>query len=162
MYMINIGNSLYMTGQFNVWKVDKDLNILINYNPDGGPFYRRISYNPSNGLICVVAHWLHEIQVFSLYLTLVRRFSTSPHEPRSITFSSNQLYLGTSKRLVLVYQNEKIIDNFIGCDGNSVILASILFDPNGYMATSCSGNPTYKLYLFLLSWNASISLTVLT
>ena len=30
-YMINIGNSLYMTGQKNVWKVDKDLNILINY-----------------------------------------------------------------------------------------------------------------------------------
>ena len=30
-YMINIGNSLHMTGQKNVWKVDKDLNILINY-----------------------------------------------------------------------------------------------------------------------------------
>ena len=30
-YMISIGNSLYMTGYWHVWKVDKDLNILINY-----------------------------------------------------------------------------------------------------------------------------------
>ena len=34
-----------------------------------------------------------------------------------------------------------------GCDGNSVFLRSILFAPNGYMATSC-GNPTNKLYFW--------------
>ena len=32
--MISIGNSLYMTGSYNVWKVDQDLNILIEYNPN--------------------------------------------------------------------------------------------------------------------------------
>ena len=43
-YMISIGNSLYMTGHSNVWKVDQDLNILINYKPTGGsPVYRGIS-----------------------------------------------------------------------------------------------------------------------
>ena len=31
MYMINFGNNLYMTGFYNVWKLDQDLNILINY-----------------------------------------------------------------------------------------------------------------------------------
>ena len=147
-YMIIIGNSLYMTGRNNVWKVDKDLNILIDYNPGGStPSYLGISYNPSNGLIYVAAPWLNEIQVFSLDLTLIRRISTLPHEPWSITISSNQLYVGTGGGMILVYQNESLINQFNGCDGNSVWLTSILFDPNGYMATSCD-NPANKLYLF--------------
>ena len=55
-YFISIANSLYMTGQKNVWEVDQDLNILIDYNPSGStPGYRGISYNPSNGLLYVVA-----------------------------------------------------------------------------------------------------------
>ena len=46
-----------MTGNLNVWKLDQDLNILINYNPTGGtPLYRGINYNPSNGLIYIVAY----------------------------------------------------------------------------------------------------------
>ena len=51
-FMISVGNSLYMTGDKNVWKVDPDLNILINYNKTGGnPVFRGISYIPSNLLI---------------------------------------------------------------------------------------------------------------
>ena len=148
--MISIGNSLYMTGNSNVWKLDQYLNILINYKPSRFPKYRGISYNSSSGLIYVAASWvlfLKGIQVFSSDLTLIRSLSTSPHYPFSITFSSNQLYVGTTKGMILVYQNEKIINQFNGCDGNSATLTFILFDPNGYMATSC-GNPTNKLYLF--------------
>ena len=52
---------------------------------------------------------LNEIQVFNLDLTLIRRFSTSPHQPLSITFSSNQLYVGTIEEMILIYQNETII-----------------------------------------------------
>ena len=146
-YMINIGNSLYMTGWDNVWKVDKDLNILRNYNPGQAPFNRGISYNPSNGFIYVAAWNIAEIQVFNLNLTLIRRFSTSPHYPSSITISSNKLYVGTSGGMILVYQNEILINQFNGCNGNSVWITSIFFDPNGYMATTCA-NPTNKLYLF--------------
>ena len=29
--MISNGNSLYMTGNYNVWKVDQDLNIFIYF-----------------------------------------------------------------------------------------------------------------------------------
>ena len=71
--MISIGNSIYMTGDYNVWKLDQDLNILINYygSSDNSPGYRGISYNPSNGLIYVVASFLFEIQVFNLYLNIL-------------------------------------------------------------------------------------------
>ena len=41
--MIPINNSHYMTGRDNVWKLDKDLNILISFNPTGAyPVYRGI------------------------------------------------------------------------------------------------------------------------
>ena len=83
--MISIDNSLYITGSCNVWKVDPDLNILIKYNPGDYLEYRGISYNPSNGLIYVASYMLYEIQVFNLDLTLIRRFSTSPHRIWSIT-----------------------------------------------------------------------------
>ena len=137
-----------MTGWRNVWKVDKDLNILINYNPGGYPYQRVISYNPSNGFIYVVANsnLLKEIHVFKLDLVLIRRFSTKPYQPWSTTELSNKLYVGTEEGIILVYQNEKITSQFNGCDGNSVLLASILFDPNGYMATTFS-NPS-TMYLF--------------
>ena len=32
-YMISIDNSLYMTGDYSVWKLDKDLNVSIKHNP---------------------------------------------------------------------------------------------------------------------------------
>ena len=136
--MIKIGNSLYMTGwPNNIWKLDQDLNILINYNPGGTPYYRGISYNPSNGLIYVVAYGLQEIQVFNLDLTFIRRLATSPHWPWSITESSNKLNVGTYGGITIVYQNEIIINQFNGCNGNSVWLLSIIFYQNGYIATSC-------------------------
>ena len=121
-----------------------------NYKPGGYPEYSGICYNPSNGLIYVAAtvYYLYEIQLFNLDLTLIRRFSTSPHDPWSITISLNQLYVGTAHTgIILVYQNEILINQFNGCNGNSVTLSSILFDPNGYMATTC-WDPTNKLYLF--------------
>ena len=89
-FMISIIIYYYMTGQYDVWKEDKDLNILINYNRGGNLWYRGISYNPSNGLIYVVAWNFVEIQIFNMDLTLIRRISTSPHFPCSITISSNQ------------------------------------------------------------------------
>ena len=71
-----------MTSQYSVWKIDRDLNILINHQLTGAsPAFRGISYNQSNGLIDVVAEYLKEIQVFNLDLNLIRFFSTLPHTP---------------------------------------------------------------------------------
>ena len=53
--MISTDYSLFMIGDYNFWKLDKDLNILIEYNPGDYPYYAGISYNPSNGFIYVVA-----------------------------------------------------------------------------------------------------------
>ena len=139
-FMISIDNNLFMTGTINVWKVDKDLNILRHYHPGGDPRYRGISYNPSNGLIYIAVNRLSEIRVFSLDLTLIRSFSTSPNYPWSITESSNKLYVGTDEGIILVYQDEKLINNLDGCAAWWTNVQSILFDLNGYQ--------TNKLHLF--------------
>ena len=153
LYMISINNSLYMSGSYDVWKVDKDLTVLINYNYNqagSNAKYLGISYNPSNSLIYVAASMLNEIHVFNLNLKLLRRFSTSSmfsmfssYYPWSITVSSNQLYVGLNKGIILVFQNEIFINQFDGCNGDNVLLSSILFDQNGYMATSCYSNKSY-------------------
>ena len=56
------------------------------------------------------------------------------------------MYVGTNNGTVLVVQNEIIVNQFNGCDGNFVWLTSILFDEYGYFATSCYA-PTNRLYL---------------
>ena len=79
-------------------------NTKFRINPGGNPWYRGISYNPSNGFIYVAPYNLGEIQVFNSDLNLYGRISTSPHQPYSITFSSNELYVGTTGGIILVYQ----------------------------------------------------------
>ena len=47
--------------------------------------------------------------------------------------------------------NEILVNQFSGCNGNDALITFILFDPNGYIATSCEYSyqlPTNKLYIF--------------
>ena len=148
-YMITVENSLYMTGDTNIWKLDKDLNILIQYNGTGtSPLYRGLYFNSTNGFLYVAPAALTEIHVFYLNLTFNHSFSTSPYKPWSIEGYNNKLYIGTtnSTNSVIVVQNEGIVNQFNGCGESSVELKSILFDECGYMATSCF-SPLNKLYL---------------
>ena len=150
-YLTTIGSSLYVTGFKNVWKLDKNLNILIQYNATGAPSYRGIYYNSTNKLIYVAPAGLNVLHVFDLNLSLSYNISTSGYYPCSIAEYNNQLYVGDSKiGTILVLLNEAIIKNYNGCNGNSVRLSSILFDNCGYMATNCNDIPNTinQLYLY--------------
>jgi hypothetical protein len=147
-YMITIENSIYMTGNTNIWKLDKDLNILIQYTSTGiYPYYRGIYYNSLNGFIYVAPSNLTEIQVFDLNLTYNHSISISSYKPYSITEYNNNMYVGTTNGTIIVIQNEVIINKFNGCNGIIITVTFILFDQYGYMATICS-DPTNKLYLY--------------
>ena len=63
-----------MTSQYNVWKVDRDWNILINYNP-GTSAFRVISNNPSNVFINVVVFFFYEIQFRILVLEILFEYT---------------------------------------------------------------------------------------
>ena len=43
-YMLTMNSNLYITGDDNIWKTDKNLNILITYNGSGAS-YRDINFN---------------------------------------------------------------------------------------------------------------------
>ena len=138
-----------MTGNSNLWKLDLNLNTLIQYNAPGIPGYRGLYFNSTNRLLYMAPWALKEILEFNLNLTLNHSFSISTYSPYSITGynNNNQLYTGTMDGIVLIIQNEAIVNRLNGCGGNSVYLTFILFDEYGYFSTSC-GNPTNKLYLF--------------
>jgi hypothetical protein len=149
-YLTTIGSSLYATGQTNIWKLDLNLNILIQYNATvtyPNPRNRGIYFNSSNNFIYVAVSFYNEIHVFDLNLSLNHNISTSTFQPWSIAEYNNQLYVGTTNGTILVIVNEVILHTFNGCNGNSAVLSSVLFDQCGYMATSCN-NPTNQLFLY--------------
>jgi hypothetical protein len=81
-YLIKIGNSLYATGQTNIWKLDLNLNILIQYNATGtAPDDRGIYINSTNNLIYISPAVFNVIHVFNLNLSLSHSFSTSTYNP---------------------------------------------------------------------------------
>ncbi len=147
--MITIGSSIYMTGQSNIWKLDEDLNILIQYNSTNGTSskYRGISYNSKTGFIFVAPISLTEIQVFDLNLQYSHNISVSPYKPYFIIEYNNKIYVGTRNGTIIVIQNEVIINQFDGCNEANVQLSFIFFDQYGYMARICSES-TNKLFFY--------------
>ncbi len=130
-YLTTIGNSLYATGDSNIWKLDQNLNILIQYN--AAPAYRGIYYNSTNGLIYTAAFDRNMIHIFNLNLSF-HHFISTPYEPWSEY--NYQIYVGTLQSQILVIENEVIINTFFVCNSWSLV-SYILFDQCGLMATSC-------------------------
>jgi len=146
-YFSTIGSSLYATGDKNIWKLDQNLNILIQFNATGtSPNYRGIYINSTNNLIYTAPYSFNVIHVFNLNLSFSHNISTSPYKPYSISGYNNQMFVGDdAKGTILVIENETIVNEFNGCNGNKFMLSYILFDDCGLMATSCSNK---KLYLY--------------
>ena len=61
-YMVDINSNLYITGENNIWKTDKYLNVLITYNESGE--YRGIHFNSTENLIYVASKAYYYVQVF--------------------------------------------------------------------------------------------------
>ena len=70
-----------MSGYSNIWKVDKDLNALIQFNATSSPSYRGIYYNVTNGFIYIAPLSLTVIHVFDLNITFNHIISISPYSP---------------------------------------------------------------------------------
>jgi hypothetical protein len=145
-YMIPVGNYFYITGKYNIWKTDKQLNVLFQYNSNGSsPHYVGLYYNSTNDLIYVAPDNFRMIHVFNFNLTLNDSISITPHRPWSINEHNNELYVGTNNGIMLVIVNKQIIKQFNGCNQQSVEVFSILFDNLNNMVTLCNN---YQLYLF--------------
>ena len=130
-FMINIGNTFYITGNTKIYKTDSKFNILNQYNLTLNPSYRGIYYNSTNSLLYIVALNLNLIQLFNFALTLNDSISTGLFLPYAIASYNNYLYIGTANGSILIIENKIIINSFNGCAGNIVGLNSIIFDLYG-------------------------------
>jgi hypothetical protein len=148
-FMIAINASLYITGDENIWKTDKNLNVLKTYNESGR--YRGIYFNSTENLIYVASKLYTYIQVFDLNLTYKYIVNLPPaYNARSFGEYNNELYVGTYNSIVLVVVNKAIIRNFTACiDFNSI--SSIVFDNYGFIGIACQKddqNNSVELYYF--------------
>ena len=118
-YMIKFENSLYMTGNLNLWKLDEHLNTLIQYNATGSPSYRGLYFNSTNRMLYVAPYALTLIHVFDINLSLNHTFLISPYSPWSITGYSNQFYrnnqwnssFGSKNHFIQISVNQTTIYN---------------------------------------------------
>jgi hypothetical protein len=143
-YIINVNSSLYITGDSNIWKTDKYLNILVTYSTTTVHNYDGILFNCTDNLIYAAPYTYTYFQVFDLNLALRNSVSVSPHNPRSLAEYNNELYVGTLADFVLVVVNKAIIRSFIACSASRI--SSMVFDEFGLMAIACRDNNLVKLF----------------
>ena len=143
-YILTVNSNIFLTGQNNIWKTDKYLNVLITYSESG--VYKDIFFNCTENLIYVAALGYTYFQVFDGNLTLVNTVSIAPSNPRSFCEYNNELYVGTLQGLVYVIANKAYIRTFTGCSSASV--SSIVSDSFGYIMTSCESTSVINLYYY--------------
>jgi hypothetical protein len=143
-----INNTLFITSENSIYKSDKYLNLIQQYNSTDSPRYYGIYYNTTNNLIYVVAFDHKRIDIFDLELTnRVDSIDLSAYPfPYSIQGYKNDLYVGTYNGLIINISNKKVVKTFNGCNGCSDYITSILFDHYGYMGTSTMNGYAYLFY----------------
>jgi hypothetical protein len=141
-YMLTMNSNLYITGDDNIWKTDKNLNILITYNGSGS-VYRDINFNLTENLIYVAPMSCTYLEVFDLNLTLKYQVNLTSNQPHSFSEYNNELYVGIIQGSFLVILNKIIIRSFTGCSGSAI--TSMVFDDFGLIAISCIFNNKLNL-----------------
>ena len=97
-YMLTVNYTLYITGINNIYKTDKYLNNLNQYNANDSPFYNGIYFNETNNLLYIVSNSKFAIDVFNLNLQIIDSILISSilySRPYSIQGYNNSLFIGT-------------------------------------------------------------------
>jgi hypothetical protein len=152
-YIITVGRNMFITGEDNIWKTDKSINILVQTNPDGrqvedGYYCESCDGYGYKGLYSIdnflyVAHFkLDLIEIYNL--NLVFDSTIQIMMPWSISGFNNQIFVGNANGDIFLIMDKTIVKQFDGCINHYSAITSIVFDSYGYMATSCAD----KLYLF--------------
>ena len=157
-YMITVNNNLYISGDNNVYKTDKYLNIITRYNYIA--YFRGLYYNSSSNIIYVAGYTKCKIYVFDLNLSLVDTIATSTHQPYSLEGYRKYIFAGTMSGQLLVIENKVIVKMYPVCSGTQP--TAIIVDQYGYMAFCCyHTSATYLYYTANVSYtNMSLTYSV--
>ncbi len=144
------GSSFYITSSQSIHKTDKNLNIIKTYTMNYCcNWYSAIYYNQTSNLMYVGGFQSNRIDILDSNLNLTDFYNlTVNHTVSAIQGYNNYLYIGIAYYngngggIILVLLNNVIVQNLYGCFNtylSSLQVGSILFDENGYIATSCIG-----------------------
>jgi hypothetical protein len=142
-YMVTVYSYLYITGNSDICKTDKYLNVLKTHT-EFGASYRGIYFNSTENSIYVAPNTYTYFQVFDLNLTLKYTVSISTYRPYSFSEYNNELYVGTTLGLILVINNKIVKLSFTVCSGSTI--TSTVSDNFGLMAISCENYNLVKFY----------------
>ena len=145
--IVSVNNELFITSYSNIYKADKYLNKINQFDAIDTPNYCGIYHNKTNNLLYVAAFDNKAIYLFDLKLNLVESINLSMYQyPYSIQGFNNHLYVGTFNGVVLVISNKMIIKTFNGCNGCSNYITSITFDRFGFIGISSGNRNGYLHY----------------
>ncbi len=132
-YMEIVDNELYITGDHNIYKTDKNVNLIKTFTNTGAG-YRGIYYNKTNNIFYIAAEFLFKIDIFDRNLTLLFSISTGALNPYSMHVYNDQLIIGSTNGIVFFVQNDAILKNFSTlCAQHNMVFA----DQFGYFAIAC-------------------------
>jgi hypothetical protein len=135
-YMVTVNSSLFITGGSNIWKTDKNLNILKTHNESGN--YRGIYFNLTENIIYVAPIAYTYLQFFDSNLNFKYNVSVSPNYPYSLSEFNNELYVGTTQGSILVIVSQTFIRKFTVFSG--LVVTSVILDNVGFIAVLCNYN----------------------
>ena len=148
-YIITIGSDLFITGQDNIFKTDKDINVLAQSNPNGKKVDEDNICKYCNGYGYMGLHFMNNslyvahfsLELIEIYdLNLVPDTAIELYGPWSISSYLNQIYVGDIYGTIHLIENKKIVKEFDGCLNNSLEIFSIIFDQQGFMGTACGND----------------------
>jgi hypothetical protein len=151
-YIIAVEDYLLITGDKYVWKTDMNLNYLIQYTSNDAILkFRGLYHYSQDNSLYIVSYVMKNIQIFDLDLGMSGGYiSVSPYKPWSINGIDDKIYVGTSVGVLLLVDQAGIAYIFNACDGQMVLILSILIDKFDHMTTSCQNN---HLYLYDMNGN---------
>jgi hypothetical protein len=145
--MLGINDSssfkIFVSTQYGIYSFDRNLKFLKFYS-NSSTNYKRMYYNSSADHLLVCCNNYQRIDVFDHSLTFIKSISTNTYFPIDIDVYIDLMFVSTSSKTILVYQNETYLSNITTIC--SSIKASII-DQTGNMAVLCSSNVIY-IYSF--------------
>ncbi len=149
--IVTVGDIFYVTNSTSIHKTDKNLKINKTYTMNYCcNWYSAFYYNQTSNLMYVGGFTSNRIDILDSNLNIVENFYlTENFTVSTIQGHKNYLYIGIASinngsagGKILVLLNNVIVQNVYGCFNSYILLSlkvfSILFDENGYMATSCN------------------------
>jgi hypothetical protein len=146
-FMLGINDSstfkIFVSTLYGIYSFDRNLKFLKFYR-NSSTNYKRMYYNSSADHLLVCCYSCQRIDVFDHSLTFIKSISTNAYYPIDIDVYNDLMFVSTSSKTILVYQNETYLSNITTIC--SSIKASII-DQTGNMAVLCSSNVIY-MYSF--------------